>query len=236
MRKYGYLAVAAAGVMVFAAPLGTALAATAHPSANKPVLLVGSAKGKAVKNGAKIGASLAKGTKVTFKIGSASASCTVSTFSAKVTKNPSAKGKATLSVTAETVGGTCTLTGSPVAGTTLTSLTAINLPYNATVTVKGDKITVSETSKSKPLGFTAVVDVPGIDPDLSCTYEAASASGVLSNKHNDATFTNQPLTLEASEDVPTNLCSVAGKTSTYSATLGPVTDNSVKGHLKVFIS
>jgi hypothetical protein len=235
MRKYRYLAVAA-GVMVLTAPAGTALAASAHPAANKPVLLVGSSKGKAVKNGAKIGASLARGQKVTFTIGKASVSCSKAAFAAKVVKNPSAKGKATLSVTKETVSGKCSVSGIQISGVSLKSVTAIDLPYNTVVTAKGDKITITEASKSKPIGFTAVVDVPLLDPhpDVSCTFEAASASGVLSNKHNTVSFTHQKLTLESSEKG--GLCPDIGSTTAYfTANFGPVTDTSVKHHPKVFV-
>jgi hypothetical protein len=234
MRKYRYLAVAAAGVMVLAAPVGTALAASAHPSANKPVLTVGKASGPGVKNGAKIGASLLKGKKITFTIGKASVSCSSASFVARVVKNPSAKGKAQLSVTKETAGGTCTVAGAPISGVTLKSLTAGNLPYNAIVTAKGDKITITEVSKSKPIAFTAVVYVPLLKGNVSCTYEAASASGVLSNKHNTVTFTHQKLALEASE--AKGLCPAIGSSTSYfSAALGPVTDTSVRHHPKVFV-
>ncbi len=236
MRKYRFLAVAAAGVMVVTAPVGTALAASAHPAANKPVLLVGSSKGKGVKNGAKIGASLAKGQKVTFTIGKASVSCSKATFAATVVKNPSSTGKAALSVTKETVSGKCSVSGISISGVSLKSVTAINLPYNAVVTAKGDKITVTEAGKSKPIGFTAVVVVPLLDPhpDVSCTFVASSASGVLSNKHNTATFKHQKLTLESSEK--SGLCPDIGSTTAYfSATFGPVTDTSVKHHPTVFV-
>src|SRR5580704_5414118 len=104
MRKSGYAALAAAGLLVLAAPAGAALAST-HKSAPKPVLTVGKVTGAAVKKGARISAGLAKGHKVNLKIGSFAATCTKSSFTARVVKNPASAGKATLSVTGETLGG-----------------------------------------------------------------------------------------------------------------------------------
>lgn len=235
MRKYRYLAVAAAGVMVLTAPVGTALAASAHPAANKPVLLVGSSKGKAVKNGAKIGASLARGSGATFKISTYSATCSKSSFTAKVLKNPAAKNKATLAITAESVGGKCTFKTVPFPGVTLASLTAINLPARDTVTAKGG-VKISESSKSKPLGFKAVVDLNGKLAAI-CYFTAKSVSGKSSNTHNTVTFTGQPFTLNTTLTSSKYLsnCELAGKSATFSATYGPVTDTSVKHHPKVFV-
>src|ERR1700683_877565 len=100
MRKYRLAAVAAAGVMVLAVPAGAALAAGTHNAAAKPVLRIGKTSGAAVKKGAKLSAGLAKGSKVVLVIASGSTkytgTCTKSSIAAKVTKNPSAKGKATL--------------------------------------------------------------------------------------------------------------------------------------------
>jgi hypothetical protein len=232
MRKYRYLAVVAAGGILLAAPLGTAFAATAHSAANKPVLLLGNSKGKAVKNGAKIGASLAKGQKVQFSVGSFKAACTESSFTAKVVKNPASKGKATLSLTGETV-KKCALT-TTISGVSLVSVVAEDLPANATITSKG-AFTISEASKSKPLAFAATVDVT--NTDYTCVFSAASAKGKSSNKKFSVslsgTFTlNQALSPASGYA----LCQGFGiKSSTFAATYGPVTDTSVKHHPKVFV-
>jgi hypothetical protein len=232
MRKYRYLAAAAAGVMVLAAPVGTALAASAHTAANKPVLLVGSSKGKAVKNGAKIGASLASGKKVAFSVGAFAATCKKSSFTAKVVKNPSTKNKATFSLTNETVSG-CALT-TPISGVSLVSVVAKDLPANGSVTSKG-AFTISEASKSKPLAFAATVDVSGTD--YTCVFSAASTKGKSSNK-------NQSVALSGKFTLNQKLSPAAGyglceefkiTTSTFSATYGPVRDTSVKHHPKVYV-
>jgi hypothetical protein len=235
MRKYRYLAVAAAGVLVLAAPVGTALAASAHSASNKPVLTVGSTHGSAVKKGAKIGASLARGTSATFKISKYVASCPKSSFTAKVVKNPAAKNKATLSVTADSIGGKCTLNPVPLAGVSIASITALHLPLNATVTAKGVE-TISPQSKSKPLGFSVVVDYGG-SPIATCVFTASSVSGKASNKHNTVTFTKQPFTLSTTLTNSKDLsdCQLAGTSASFSATYGPVTDSSVKHHPKVFV-
>jgi hypothetical protein len=234
MRKYRYLAVAAAGVMLLAAPVGTALAATAHTAANKPVLLVGSSKGKAVKNGAKIGASLASGQKVTMSIkgslGTFDATCTKSSFGAKVGKNPSAKGKATLSIKSETIGGKCSISTTLV---TLKSITAIDLPYSGTITTR-DRLSISEPSASKPIGFKATLLFG--TTTLTCVFTAKTTSGKTSNRHNTVAFSKVPLTLNSTLSGSSySTCAVAGTSATFSATYGPVTDNSVKHHPKVYV-
>lgn len=225
MRKYRYLAVAAAGVMVLAAPVGTALAASAHTAANKPVLLVGSSKGKAVKNKAKIGASLAGGQKVNLSIGTFKASCKTSSFAAKVVKNPASKGKATISITSEKVGG-CS-----IPGISFKSLTAINLPYNGVITSKG-ALSVTPTSKSKPLGFSAKISADGFN--LTCVFTSTGNKGKTSNKASSVTFKSQKFTLDTAAS--SGLCTAAkATTADYSAIFGPVRDSSVKHHPKVFV-
>jgi hypothetical protein len=238
MRKYRYLAVAAAGVMVLTAPVGTALAAIAHPAANKPVLLVGSSKGKAVKNGAKIGASLAAKHSATFVIGKTTkytGTCSKSTLTAKVVKNPAAKGRATLAVTGVNVGGKCTISPVIVAGMSLTSLIALNLPANATIAVgKHDSVTVSP-AKGKKLGWKATLDVPGYDSDLVCVYTANKITGSESNKGNTVSFSNQAFSLDAAASSNDTYCGIAGSVAYFSATYGPVRDSSVKHHPKVYV-
>jgi hypothetical protein len=240
MRKYRLAAVAAAGVMVLAVPAGAALAAGTHNAAAKPVLRIGKTSGAAVKKGAKLSAGLAKGSKVVLVIASGSTkytgTCTKSSIAAKVTKNPSAKGKATLGITGETISN-CTLNPVPIAGTKLTSLTPLNLPAATTVNVKGDSVTISQAKASKPLGFKAVIDVPGVDPSLACYYTAAKITGKFSNKAGSVTFSKQVLTLNTSLTGTTAsaFCAVAGKTSTFSVAYGPVRDTSVKHHPKVYI-
>jgi hypothetical protein len=224
MRKYRYLAVAAAGIMVLAAPAGVAFASS-HSS--KPVLTVGKVGGKAVKNGATLTASLASKQDVNLKIGSFSATCTKSSFTAKVIKNPASKGKATLSITKESVTG-CSLTG--VSGVDLKSLSALHLPYNGVITSK-NALTISETSTSAPLGFSADITVDG--GSLTCVFITKSSSGKTANKGNTVSFTKQSFALD--KGASSALCADAGATTaSYSAVFGPVKDSSAKNG-KVFV-
>jgi hypothetical protein len=217
--------------MALSLPASAAYAASAHPAAakSKPVLTVGRKGGPAVKKGAKLTASLAKGTKVTVALGTAfKITCKSSTIKAKVTANPSGPGKATLSVTGWSL-GKCPKS---VSGVTLNSLAAINLPSKATVTAKGDKVTVAGSKKSKPVGFKAVVTFAG--QKLTCVYTAKAVSGHASNTGNKVSFAKQPFALDTSAS--SGLCSSAATTATFSATYGPVRDTSVHGSPKVFVS
>jgi hypothetical protein len=218
MRKYRYLAVAAAGIMVLAAPAGVAFASS-HSS--KPVLTV--TGGKAVKKGAKLSASLAKGTVVTFKIGKNEATCSKASYSAKVVANPATKGAgkgdATLTITAESLTG-CKLLSAPIPGLTLASLTSLNLG-TSTVSAKG-AVTISQASSAKPLGFVAKIDDSG-KPFLTCIFTASKVTGKASNKHNTVAFSNQKFTLNAAlTGAEASTCAIAGTSSTFTATYGPV--------------
>jgi hypothetical protein len=231
MRKYRYLAAAAASFMVIGVSAGAALAA---PAKSTPVLRISSTHGAAVKNGAKVGASLEKGQKVTMTIkgslGTFTSSCPKSSFAGKVLKNPASKGKATLSITSETLSGKCTISTTLV---TLKSITAVDLPFAASITSKG-AVTISGTKASKPVGFSANLQF-GSTP-LTCVFTAATNKGTTSNKHNTVTFKNVKLTLNKTlSGTSYSTCSLAGTSATFSATYGPITDNSVKHHPKVFI-
>lgn len=231
MPKFRYLALASASIMLLAMPAGVAYAASAHSAASKPkpVLTVGRKGGPAVKKGAKLTASLAKRTKVTVALGTAfTITCKSSTIKTKVTANPSAPGKATMSVTGWSL-GKCPKS---VSGVTLNSLSAINLPSKATVTAKGDKVTVAGSKKSKPVGFKAVVTLSG--QKLTCVFTAKALSGHASNIGNKVSFAKQSFALDTSAS--SSLCSAAGTTATFSATYGPVRDTSVHGSPKVFVS
>jgi hypothetical protein len=231
MHKYRYLAVAASAALVLSVPAGAALAANTHAAA-KPVLTVGKVGGAAVKNGAKLSASLEKGTKVVLSIGKATATCSSASFAATVVKNPSAKGKATLSVTKESISGCPPIKVLGIAATV--SLKAINLPYTGTQsTTKGDPIVIAGSKKTKPTGFDATVKVSGVGT-LSCIFTAASATGSASNKHNTVAFSKQSFTLD--KKASSGDCSLAGSKASFTATFGPVVDNSVKHSPKVFVS
>jgi hypothetical protein len=223
VRKYLYLAMAAASVTALAAP---AVAAQAAPAAKPNVLTIAKAGGKAVKAKDKLSASLAKKATAVFKLGSlATVTCKSSTFTAVVVKNPTAPGTATESQTAETI-AKCTVS---IAGATVKSVTALNLPYNASVSdKKGFPVTVSARSKSKLIELTAVAAVG--PSSIKCTYETASIAGSASNKGNTVTIKNQKFSRVKGSN---GLCP---STSTFSATYGPVKDTSVKGSPAVFVN
>jgi len=226
MRRYRYLAVAAGFAMVLSVPAGVAVAASAH-SAPKPVLTIGKVHGTAVKKGAVLKASLPKKGKVIFAIGKNSVNCTSSSIAAKVTKNPAKAGEATLSVTSVSVSKCGTVDGLAL------TLKSVNLPAGATIkSSKGDPVTLTEASKSKPLGFQATAKGDGLD--VVCIFTATTFSGHASNKGNTVAFSKQKLTLDKAKS--NSLCSSVGTSATVTSTYGPIVDSSVKHSPKVFIS
>jgi hypothetical protein len=220
LRKYLYLAMAAASATVLAAPV----VAQAAPAANHHVLTIKKVGGPAVAVKAKLSASLVKGTSAVFNLKGIKITCKQSSFTAVVVKNPLKPGTATESQTTETI-GKCTVS---IAGATVKSVKAVNLPYNASVSdKKGFPVTVSGRSKSKPIQLTAVAKALG--QTLTCSYKAAKVSGSASNKGNTITVTNQKFTKVSGS----TLCPT---TSTFSAKYGPVKDTSVKGNPAVFVN
>ncbi len=110
-----------------------------------------------------------------------------------------------------------------------------NLPYDATIkAAKGDPVTLSETSKSKPMGFTATITEDSVE--VSCVFTAASFSGHASNEGNVVGFSKQELALD--NDLSSPLCTSAAHitSATVTATYGPIVDSSLKHSPKVFIS
>lgn len=225
MRKYLYFAVAAASAVVLAAPI----VADAAPAAHSHVLTIKKVHGTAVKSGAKLQASLVKGTSAVFNLtGSLNLTikCKASSFTAKVVKNPTAPGKATESITAESV-GKCTIN---FMGATVKATKALNLPYNSTVSDKSKKfpVTVSGRSKTKPIELTATASTSG--GSIKCTYMAAAIAGTASNKGNTITITKQKLKVAPGSN---GLCPA---NANFSATYGPVKDTSVTGKPAVFVN
>jgi hypothetical protein len=228
MRKYRYLALATGAALLVSVPAGAALATNVQKT--KPVLTIGKVKGTAVKKGAILKAGLPKKGKVTFAISGNSLTCTSSSIKAKVVKNPAKAGEATLSVTAVSVSkcGKVPILNAPL------SLKSINLPYNATIkAAKGDPVKLSETKKSKPMGFKATVGTGA--SAFSCVFTAASMSGHAANKHNTVSFTKQTLTLDKAASSSTCVSFGISK-ATVTATYGPIVDSSVKHSPKVFVS
>jgi hypothetical protein len=237
MPRYRAVVAAAACAVALAAPASAAYAATAaHHAAGKPVLTVGKKSGPAVRKRAVLKASLAKGKSAVFaldtSLGTFTATCSKSALQAKVTANPSTKGKATLSLTGETISH-CTLKGAPD-GITLTSITAIHLPSDVTISsAKGFPVTISGRSKAKPLAFSAVINASSVGAGtLTCVVTAPTAKANASNTGNKVTVTKQKFTLDKSASSAD--CSIASS-ATFSATYGPIRDTSVKHSPKVFV-
>ena len=218
MPKYLYVVAVAASALLIAAPMVPAEAAAAH------VLTIGHTGGTAVSKGDVLFASLAPKTVVVVTEPGQKLTCKSATVTAKVVSNPSAPGKATESVTKETL-SKCAVS---VKGVTVKSITALNLPYVATVSdSKGNPVKVSGRSKSKPIGFTAIATAG--KTTVTCSYSAATVTGRASNKGNTVSFSKQPF--KKLKGGP--LCPKSGA---FSATYGPLTDTSVKGHPKVFVN
>lgn len=224
MRKYLYVAMAAASAAVLAAPV----VADAAPAAHSHVLTIKKVHGTAVKPGAKLQASLVKGTSAVFKLTGSftlTIKCKSSSFTAKVVRNPVAPSKATESITAESV-GKCTIT---LQGATVKSTKALNLPYNSTVSSKkGFPVSVSGRNKTKPIELTATASTTS--GSITCTYMAATIAGAASNKGNTITITKQKLKVAPGSN---GLCPA---NATFTATYGPVRDTSVKGKPAVFVN
>lgn len=226
MRKYLYVAVAAASAAVLAAPI----VSEAAPAAHSHVLTIRKAGGTAVKPGAKLKASLVKGTSAVFSLSggfTATITCKQSSFTAVVVKNPLTRGKATESLTAETI-GKCTgnIMGTAV---NIKKVTVLNRPYNSTVSdAKKFPVTISGRKKTKPIEITSVASLGSTS--ITCSYMAASIVGTASNKANTITIVKQKFTRAASSN---GACPTTAK---LTAKFGPVRDTSVKGSPKVFVN
>jgi hypothetical protein len=176
-------------------------------------------------------ASLAKGATAKFVLGTGTSAliitCKSSSFTAKVSKNPVAPGKATESITAESI-GKCTAS---LMGLTVGKIKVVNLPYNSTVSdKKGLPVTISGTKKSKPIELKAPGDYVG--SKFTCVYEAASIVGKGSNKGNTITITKQKFTVAKGS---ASIC-FDFTPSDLSAKYGLVKDTSVKGDPAVFVN
>jgi hypothetical protein len=224
MRKYLYAAPLAAAALVLATP--AALANTTTTRTASHVLTIKRLHGSAVKANAVLKASLKTGTTATITLAGHKMTCKKASFALTVLTNPRAKGKATGSVTSEKI-SRCKIN---VAGITVTSIVAGNLPYNATISdAKGDPVKVSETSGEAPVEFTATVMFAG-NP-IVCTYQAAGSTGHAANTHHTVTFTKQAFNLAPASN---GFC-LAGP-SKLSVTFGPIVDSSVSGSPTVYVN
>ena len=217
MRKYLYLAAAAASATMVALPASSAYAAN-------NVLTIGSTGGAAVKIGAVLTSGLATGTSAVFSLSTETLTCKASKFSATVKTNPAKPGTATESLTAQSF-SSCTVNSS---GVTVKSIQVKNLPYAASVSdATGHPVKISGQSSTKPILVTVTVAFG--TSTIACTYKASSISGHESNTGNSIAFSQQKLTFVSGS----NLCPAAAN---FSAKYGPVVDASVTGSLKVFVN
>jgi hypothetical protein len=225
IRRSIIAATAAAAVLL---PMAAATVAEAAPTATHDVLTTGKVGGTNVKAKANLSASLPKKGKVTFSVGTAlGASCTDSSISYSVTKNPAKPGTADLNLTKNPV-SKCTVTGSFKSEISKITVSLKKPPYKTTISdKKGFPVTVtSETLK--------VVAVTTIAGTLTCYFSAKTLKGSYSNKTQAVSFSKQTLDLVTSGS--SSDCSVAGSKATYSVTYGPVKDTSVKGSPKVYVN
>jgi hypothetical protein len=228
MRKYRSVVMAAACAAALAVPASAAYAAGAPglASAKHHVLTTGKAGGPAVAPKAVLSASVAKGTTVKFTFLTFTLKCSSSTVTGKVTSNPAAPGTAKESVTGETIGN-CTINFKALS---IKSIKAENLPWTATVSdKKGDPVTVTGSSKSKPIKLVVKAVLSGTT-NFECIYASKGLVGTASNKDNGFSFSKQVFTSQKGsfKDCPA--------TSDGTATYAPLRDLSVTGHPKVFVN
>ena len=186
MRRYLYLLAVLASVPV----LVVSGVAAAAPAAGPHVLTLGKPGGPNVKPGTVLVTKAVTGGAVVFTAGPITATCTSDSFTSDVVKNPVAPGTAIESVTAVSI-GKCTAS---VAGVTVKSMKALNLPYSSSFSsATGFPIVVTGQSTSKPIEVTSVVAEP--TGTATCTYKAAAIHGNFSNAGSLTTITNQAFTL-----------------------------------------
>jgi hypothetical protein len=221
MRRYLIIPAAALAALFVAMSAIPAWAATTD------VLTTGKTGGTNVKVGATLKASLKSGTTANFiesGTKSTGVKCKKSAFSAKVTSNPKKPGTAKESLTSQSF-SSCTSNVTDVKS--IKSVKLSDLPNNVSVSDKsGFPVTVSETSKSKPLKVTVVLG--SVLGTVTCVYTAKSVSGHGSNTGNVITFSSQKFGKSSGP-------SVCFKSGLFSATYGPIKDSSA-GNAKVFVN
>jgi hypothetical protein len=225
MRRSILALTAAAAALL---PLSVLSTASAAPAKTHDVLTTGKVGGANVKVKDVLQASLASKSAVVIADGTTTLKCTTSTFTVKVTKNPSAKGTADESLTKQSF-SKCSATGPYKAYITSVTISLAKPPYKTTTSdKKNDPVTVSG-AKSK------VVVVTTLAGTLTCYYSGKTVTGSASNKHQTISFSKQKLTLASGSSSD---CSLLSKTAEFSATYGPVVDTSVKGKTKphVFVN
>jgi len=200
--------------------IALAIPAGASAAVTHDVLTINKVGGANVRVGAVLKANLHKGTKVVFAAGSAgNVTCSASSFTVKVTKNPPKPGTAVASLTAQTF-SKCTTNISNARS--VKSVKLNHLPYKTTISdAAGFPVTVTGPSTTITLNTTVGT--------LSCTYKSKVTKGSASNTTQVITFTKQPFKLSSGP----RACPSKG---TFSAAYGPVLDKSVTGSPHVFVN
>ncbi|MFI1769424.1 Tat pathway signal sequence domain protein [Streptomyces sp. NPDC020800] len=209
---------------IFLALAGTATAfvlATAHPgsASGSAVLTTGGPGGAAAAVGDTLTAPLASGTSATFYSsanGTSGAVCKASQFTAAVTGNPAAPGKATESVIAHTFDTkSCTSNISGVLA--VDAVTIDNLPYKAEAT-SDRTLSVLPDSGSH---IQATIKLRTVVGAVTCVYQAMSLTGRTDNTDSGISFVNQHF----SKSAGSSLCPSDGY---FTARYAPVTDGGAR--------
>jgi hypothetical protein len=219
MRKSLFVAAAAiAGALLTTAPA---------MAASTPVLTLGSTGGTAVAVGDSVSAGLVSGTKATIftsATGTTGITCTVASFVASITSNPTAPGTADENVNTLSV-STCT---SNIVGVTkVNSVTLQNEPYAATLSDSSDTITITGTSSAPIQSTVSLATVLG---SVNCVYQANgdTLTGTASNAGNTIALSNQQFNLTSGPGV-------CPKNGFLTAKVGAVVDTT-QGSQTVFVN
>lgn len=213
MRKYTYLAAAAAAALVVS--VATAAPTSAAPSAAGEVLTYVSPTGPGVAVNDVLTSSLAAGTLATFYStpgGSTGVECSVSNFSATVTSNPSVPGTATERLDAQTFSSCVSKGVFGVLG--VQSVTVNLLPYGVTA----DSTTQNVVISNDPIR--ATVKLSTLLGSITCVYEDGddTMTGTTDDSDNSITFTDEQFVKVSGP----NLCfGVAYLDAKYGPVVGP---------------
>jgi hypothetical protein len=214
MRRYFFLAAAAATALLMGLP------AVSASAASTAVLTTGSAAGPAAAVNDVLTAGLSSGTTANFFTDTTDTTgvfCSTSSFSATVTANPAPPGTAGESLTNQAFSN-CTTNIS--GASSVQDVTLNNLPYSGTVSDSGNSVTLTG-----PLSTTITLNT--FVGTVVCTYTTPSIVGTASNTDNSITFTNQPFTLS-------NGSIACFSNGFFSATYAPVVDSSQPGSPSIF--
>jgi hypothetical protein len=210
MRKITYV-----GAGLAAAALATAFSIAPATADTTDVL---SAGGTNAAVGDSITANNATGTDTVLSTSLGNIDCTSSSFASTVGTNPAATGTSDTEATETLTGLSASNCSTSIFGTTGVESIALTDGSTASVTVDDNDGSSNAPTLTLTPSVTAVIDT--FLGQISCVY-SGTVTGVISNSAQTITFTNQSVTSQTGSSV---LCPSSG---TYSATFGPVVDNSI---------